>query len=76
MDKTALQELMYDIERSKNWDTIHNLIMDYANEEIETDASGNILDEFDEEWWNDFTSSIEYGEILDESVKRTFFAGL
>ena len=76
MDKTALQELMYDIERSKNWDTIHNLIMDYANEEIETDASGNILDEFDEEWWNDFTSSIEHGEILDESVKRTFFAGL
>lgn len=76
MNKTALQELMYDVERAKNWKTIHNLIMDYANEEIETDISGNILDNFDEEWWNDFINSIEHGEILDESVKRTFLAGL
>ncbi len=71
MNKIALQELMYDIERTKDWDKIHTLIIDYAK--VEVDISENIFDDFDDELWEDFTNSIEHGEILD---KELFFVGL
>jgi len=67
MNKIALQELMYDIERTKDWNKIHTLIMGYAKVEE------NIFDDFDDELWDDFTNSIEHGEILDKDL---FFAGL
>jgi len=73
MNKIDLQELMYDVERSKNWNKIHDLIMAYANKEMEPYT--DIIEKFDEEWWKDYINSIEYGEILDESVKRSFLAG-
>lgn len=67
MNKESLKELIYDIERIKNWSEIHNLIMEYSksytNEEISPDI-------FDVEWWQDFRDSVYYGEILD---KENFF---
>lgn len=65
MNKIALQELKYDIERSKNWDKIHDLIMDYANNELEKDISEDI---FKIPLWDEIIDSIEHGEILDKEI--------
>lgn len=75
MNKKALQELVYDIERAKNWETIHNLIMEYANDEIDAEMSNeDICANFDEDLFTEILSSIEHGEILDETddIKRLF----
>lgn len=65
MNKIALQELKYDIERSKNWDKIHDLIMDYANNEFEKDISEDV---FNIPLWDEIIDSIDHGEILDKEI--------
>jgi len=67
MNKIALQELKYDIERSKNWDKIHDLIMDYANNELEKESE-NIFENFNIPLWDEIIDSIEHGEILDKEI--------
>lgn len=70
MNKIALQELRYDIERSKSWDKIHDLIMEYANNELDKDISKNNFDNWNIPLWDEMINSIEHGEILD---KENFF---
>lgn len=72
MNKTTLQELLYDIERTKDWKELHKLIMAYANSYANEKITPDI---FNEIWWNDFVSSISYGEILNDDIKKSFFKG-
>lgn len=68
MNKIALQELRYDIERSKSWDKIHNLIMEYANNELNKDISKDNFENWNIPLWDEIIDSIEHGEILDKEI--------
>lgn len=68
MNKIALQELMYDVERSKDWNKIHDLIMDYANNELATDISKTNFENWNIPLWDEIIDSIEHGEILDKEI--------
>lgn len=72
MNKTALQELMYDAERSKNWDKIHDLIMDYAKNELNKDISKDNFENWNIPLWDEMINSIEHGEILDKESFLNF----